>query len=167
MTFPTRRVEGRFWRMHLPRWAHEPLSGEGAKRFGGRWNPEGTPALYLSTTHATAISEAHQLLVQPGVLVPYDVTAPRVADLADPSVAAHIGVSVDVMRCEWRRLWRLDGKQPPTWAVAERLIAEGCDGALVPSVVGPDNNLVLWRWNEGNVTVSVRDPDDVLSRTMP
>jgi len=38
------------------------LSGEGSRRFGGRWNAPGTfPVIYSSTRPATAIEEAFQL----------------------------------------------------------------------------------------------------------
>ena len=36
------------WRAYVPRWAHAPLSGAGAARFGGRWNPVGAQAVYAA-----------------------------------------------------------------------------------------------------------------------
>ncbi|MCY4058561.1 MAG: RES domain-containing protein [Gammaproteobacteria bacterium] len=39
------RVQGVVYRAHDPRWAWSPLSGEGARRFGGRFNKAGIPTL--------------------------------------------------------------------------------------------------------------------------
>ncbi|WP_276840666.1 RES domain-containing protein [Herbaspirillum huttiense] len=36
------------YRVHVPRWSFDPVSGAGAARFGGRLNRPGVPALYLS-----------------------------------------------------------------------------------------------------------------------
>lgn len=39
------------------KYAHEPLSAEGAQRAGGRWNPKGFPILYTSATPELALLE--------------------------------------------------------------------------------------------------------------
>jgi RES domain-containing protein len=41
-------------------WAFDPLSGEGAKRHGGRFNRPNTLALYTSLDYTTAWMEAQQ-----------------------------------------------------------------------------------------------------------
>ena len=40
------RFQGILYRALNPMRAREPLSGEGARLYGGRFNPRGTPALY-------------------------------------------------------------------------------------------------------------------------
>lgn len=47
----------RLWRVVLPRRADDALSGEGARRFGGRWNLPGQAAVYTSTSPALAMLE--------------------------------------------------------------------------------------------------------------
>ena len=37
------------WRIEYARHLAEALSGEGARRFGGRWNEKGVPVVYLSS----------------------------------------------------------------------------------------------------------------------
>jgi len=43
----------------------------------------------------------------------------------------------------------VQGKQPPTWVLAQRLLTEGCAGARVPSAMLREGVIiVLWRWND-------------------
>ncbi|MGV3552391.1 RES family NAD+ phosphorylase [Rhizobium sp.] len=46
------------YRAHDPKWAFDPLSGEGAAIHGGRFNPRGVEALYLATSLEGAVLEA-------------------------------------------------------------------------------------------------------------
>ena len=140
-------LSGRFWRLLSLRWQREPL-GSGAHLTGGRWNALGTPAIYFGSDHATAIAEYHQALVQPGTLVAYDIEASAIVDLCNAVTRADLKVADDVPGCEWRLIHAVEKREPPSWAVARRLIGAGAQGALVPSVQREGGvNLVLWRWS--------------------
>lgn len=45
------------WRIDRAQHAAAALQGEGARRFGGRWNPTGVPMVYASTSLALAAFE--------------------------------------------------------------------------------------------------------------
>ncbi len=47
----------RIWRLCRSPYAAEAFSGEGARRFGGRWNSRGVPMVYASTSLALAAIE--------------------------------------------------------------------------------------------------------------
>lgn len=47
----------RFYRIVQEHWAATALDGEGARRFGGRWNFPGLPAVYLAESRALAALE--------------------------------------------------------------------------------------------------------------
>jgi RES domain-containing protein len=47
----------RIWRLCRDPFASEAFSGEGARRFGGRWNSRGVPMVYASTSLALAVIE--------------------------------------------------------------------------------------------------------------
>ena len=146
--------------MLAPRWAHAPLSGEGAARHGGRWNPRGVPALYMSEECSTAIAEYEQELgIRPGTLCAYEVEAELVG-LLDTAVQAELDAPSGLLLGAWKRTLLIEGARPVTWALAERLIAAGVAGARVPSAQAAGGaNLVLWRWNvPGGARVAALDP---------
>ncbi|MGZ8363202.1 MAG: RES family NAD+ phosphorylase [Caulobacteraceae bacterium] len=158
---PTISLQGRYWRVLSPKWAHDPLSGSGAARNGGRWNRRGVPALYMSEHLETAIAEYQQELgVRPGTFVAYEVTCGQIIDLTDPAIMEELELSPGDMVQPWRRRLLIDGKPPRTWALADDLsmIAQG---ALVPSAIQPGaRNLVLWNWTGlSGAAVTPLDPN--------
>jgi RES domain-containing protein len=75
---------GKLYRALNPIYAREPLSGKGARRYGGRFNPKGMAALYCSLSIMTAVREANQAgSLQPTTLVSYDAEIEGVFDTRD------------------------------------------------------------------------------------
>lgn len=155
------RLRRRCWRMLAPRWSHDPLSGEGAARRGGRYNQPGRPALYMSESFTVAIAEYQQEIgVRPGTLCAYDIDVARVLDLCDPAICAAHGADPAALLAPWQAVAFKLRRRPPTWDLAERLLRDGADGVRVPSARMPGGvNVVLWRWNDGpGRSVAALDP---------
>ena len=53
------------YRIVAPKWAHDALSGEGARKFGGRWNSPGRPLVYLGGSRALSALEMLVHLTSP------------------------------------------------------------------------------------------------------
>ena len=105
------------WR--LCRRPHADLTGEGARRLGGRWNSPGRPVVYLAEHPALAALELRVHLDLPFELLPADFVLMRVA-LPDPLARD------------------LDGIPPATATVGDAWLAKAGSAALrVPSVLVP------------------------------
>ncbi|MEZ0497905.1 RES family NAD+ phosphorylase [Sphingomonas sp. IW22] len=164
MPYPVRPLDIQVWRMIAPAHQRSPLSGEGARLHGGRWNLKGWPAHYSALDPVTAVAEYYQGLARPGVLAPYRVVADRIADLTDGRGNAADPAVTKALDAEWKTIARINGRVPPSWAVVQPLVADGVQGALVPSLQNPGGTaLVLWHWGNGGARLTLIDPDRALS----
>lgn len=118
------------WRLTRKAHAEQPFTGEGARRFGGRWNHPGTPVLYTSATLSLAVLE---YLVNLSISdLPDDLVSIQV-DVPDDVSRADI--SIDAVPVNWR-----------TFPAIEELKDIGTEWAsrgetailVVPSVVIPN-----------------------------
>ena len=148
------RFRGTVYRAHNPEWAWTPLSGEGARRYGGRFNRRGVVALYCSLSQITAIREATPIgrPMQPLMLCAYQVDAEPVFDATDPTRLRESDVIEADLACPTWQADMLDRGVAASQSVADRLVAAGYVGILVRSfAVGAskrDLNLVMWRWGD-------------------
>ena len=165
------RFRGAVYRAHNPQWAWTPLSGEGARRYGGRFNRRGVPALYCSLSPVTAIREAQPIgrPMQPLTLCAYEVDAEPVFDAEDRTTLQRARADPSDLACPAWEADMLGGAVPASHRLAVQLTAAGYVGMRVRSfAVGADRrdlNLVMWRWGEDRPTrVVLIDEEDRLRR---
>jgi RES domain-containing protein len=146
------RLQAVVYRALNPVWAGDPLSGEGARRFGGRFNPKGMPALYCTLDPVTAVREVSQIgqPLQPTILVSFEADIHPVFEGTDPQALAGQGMTPEALAANDWRVHMAAGKEAPTQAFARRLHQAGFAGMLAPSyarMAPPEaRNLILWRW---------------------
>jgi RES domain-containing protein len=132
---------GRSFRVVPPRWAHAPLSGEGARRHGGRFNPPGMAAFYSALDPHTAYAEYTQgLFDRPGLLCSFDVANARVIDLTTLEGPILAGLEKADLSARW-----MGHSDAPTQLAAVRIFGSGLDGLVYRSLQHTSGrNLVLW-----------------------
>ena len=165
------RFRGVVYRAHNPQWAWTPLSGEGARRYGGRFNRPGVAALYCSLAPVTAIREAQPIgrPMQPLMLCAYDVDSEPVFDADDPAALQQAGTDPSELACPTWEADMLGGRVPVSQRLAARLVTAGYVGMQVRSfAIGAsagDLNLVMWRWGQDRpARVVPIDEEDRLKR---
>lgn len=116
------------WRMVTPRFAATAYSGEGARLYGGRWNPKGMPMVYTASSQSLASLE---MLVQDGRLSAHYVMIP-----------AEIPARLKIERIGPGKLpanWRSAESRPQLQAIGADWIRRGASAVMaVPSSVIPD-----------------------------
>lgn len=147
------RYQGLLYRALNPLYAKEPLSGKGAKRFGGRFNPKGAEALHTCLSIETAIRESNQVgTLQPTTLVAYEADLKPIFDARDADALHKRPVSLEELGTDtWRDEMREHGESA-SQKFARQLINDGFVGLIVPSFIKGarehDINLVIWKWKE-------------------
>jgi RES domain-containing protein len=163
-----KRVIQILWRAFVPRWGHAPLSGEGAARFGGRWNPFGAPTIYAARELSTAWAEYNQGFVQhPALITQLELEGAELVDLTQAETLSELGLSDSIHQCEWRAVLD-DGGLPDTHRLRQRLLEDGAHGVFYPSFMSHGGTCVaLWCWNQTEDTprLTVIDPENRLPRT--
>jgi RES domain-containing protein len=148
--------EGVVYRSSTPQYATETdlLTGEGSKRFGGRWNPVGTAMVYTSLTPETALAEtlAHNRYygipvedAMPRTFVAVRVRVQALLDLRDGTVRRRLRVVLaDLIEVDWRAEVRA-GREPITQLLGRSARAGPWEGLIVPSAADPNgHNLLLF-----------------------
>lgn len=163
------RFKGALYRALNPVYARDPLSGRGAERYGGRFNPKGTAALYTALDPVTALREANQVgSLQPTILVSYQADLGPIFDATDGAALSVRGMSAtDLSDPGWRAAM-LDGRVVPTQDLATALISDGFAGIFCPSFAQGASarsfNIVLWRWSGTDCCLAVIDDENRLGR---
>ena len=98
----------------------------------------------------------------------YDFDCEPLADLRTDAGGAHHDVKLVEMRSAWF-LEAAAGREPASWRIADRLMAQGYAGLVTPSfapgATQDAHGLVLWRWSaELPTKVTVYDPSGKLPK---
>lgn len=153
------RYQGRVYRSYDLRWAWDPLSGEGARRHGGRFNRKGVPAFYTALEYEVSMRErVGDSRMQPMVTCEYEVDVRPIFDSMDEQCCASVVVQPYELNCpNWEKEMHL-GSIPASQKLADRLIEQGYAGMLVRSFASEykaslettmrDVNLVLWLYGD-------------------
>ncbi len=122
------------WRITTARFTAAAFSGEGARLYGGRWNPKGREVVYTAQTQSLALLE---LMVQDDPLRAHYVLIP-----------AQLPVGLPETRIETAQLpegWCTLGGRGALQALGQAWLQEGATAVLnVPSAVVPaERNFLL------------------------
>ncbi|MEN9231485.1 MAG: RES domain-containing protein [Thermostichus sp. DG02_5_bins_236] len=143
------------WRIVKNRHAAAAFDGEGARRFGGRWNSVGTPMVYCSTTLSLAALEilVHMEVMDLGISrvsiqvdVPTDIPLPQVKLQDLPSHWRSIPAPLELAFL---------GDQ---WVQREESLLLAVPSAIIPQ----ENNILLNPRHSNFHRLIFRDPEPFL-----
>ena len=162
--------EGAFFRSVEYRYMDpiDVLSGAGARAYGGRFVPIGTRAVYLSATDSAASKEVIARKSRLGGASQISIDKyPRIvyAVAVDLKKALDLSTLGSSQAAEAVRSGCLDKDDlRPSMELAGELIAAGIEGLVFPSVVGGNDNLIVYRANCGRRALSLQNEREVIDQ---
>jgi len=144
------------------------LSGAGARTYGGRFAPIGTRAVYLSATDSGASKEVTSRKARLGGVGQISIDKyPRVVyavavDLRKVLDLSALGSSQEAEAVRTTCLDRNDLR--PSMELARELNSAGIQGLVFPSVVGSEDNLVVYRANCGRKALALKNEREVINQ---
>lgn len=123
------------WRIVKRKYAKHAFSGEGARRFGGRWNSPGVPMIYTAQSQSLAALEILVNAESAELLAHYVVT----------EVVIDSGLIIKVDPAALPRNWRSDPPPRKVRKIGDQWVSQGSSAVLqVPSAVVPvESNFLL------------------------
>lgn len=122
-----------FFRIVQATWADSAMNGEGARLFGGRWNPPGIPAVYLAESRALA---ALEIIVNAPAEVGLLEWRVLQVEVPDDQIEA---VSLAKLPPDWQAL----PSSPAARRFGEHCLRSGVLGFKLPSAVIPEECTLL------------------------
>lgn len=142
------------WRMVTDRFAETAFSGEGARRYGGRWDRKGTPVVYTAASQSLAMLE---MLVQDDPLLARYAVIPATI----PQEVSIEIVAIEQLPDDWR-----NGQAPRFLQdIGMRWIAENSSAVLaVPSAVIPaEKNYLLNPLHRDFSRIVIGNPEQIIT----
>ena len=123
------------FRLCAPQWAATALSGEGARKYGGRWNSSGHPVVYLGESRALT---ALELLVH----LPSPKSRTKLFTLLEISLPANAVTTLPPINLP--RDWQSSPAQRASMEVGNKWLQEQKSLALrVPSALLREESIIL------------------------
>ncbi len=143
------------------------ISGEGTRRYGGRFVPVGTPAVYGSVDEQTAVKEVtvRQQMLKGDRNIDFS-GYPRLTYVLRVHTERHLDLSGDLPG-EFGRVMEecsQPGDHGPSQHLAEIWIAEGIESVLFRSATDGGNNIVVYIANSAEESVTVLNREALLSK---
>ncbi len=122
------------YRLVMSNYDADPLSPEGAKKFGGRWNSKGTPVVYMGTSASLVTLEVLAHLHHEEAIAAYSLC---IAELPENLVQ-------ELPRSALPSDWKNYPSPASTAAIGDQWLARGeALALLVPSSIIPVENNIL------------------------
>jgi RES domain-containing protein len=140
------------WRITTARFARSAFSGEGARLYGGRWNPKGVPMVYTAASQSLAMLE---MLVQDQPLRAHYITI----EARIPSAVTIERVRVEDLPSDWRDISTRAKLQAigAEWVTRRIAAVLAVSSAIVPA----ESNFLLNPLHPGFKRIKVGKPSTV------